>query len=310
MLRLGLPLMLLALGASPAAAQRYDVEPSADSVRIGQVVTLKERIHIGSQQDVVSRSAVLADLPEGVRLISQDTLTRHSNADMMRDGRALLTGEVRLAFFRPGRQRVPPLRVILKGVASDRGLPLESEAQYVEVIPTLPAGNPSLKDIRDQKPETTIDPMLVAAGAVLLLGLGWLGTRWWRRRPVAAAALTVVRAPVTAVESARQALARIEQEGWAERGDMARYYEAIAGVMRQYLGTVEPQVHAAQTSTELLRVLAARRTNGAWHGAARVFGDADLVKFAGISPDVRTARAYAAGARHLIDAWAGEPEAG
>ncbi len=136
---------------------------------------MKERIHIGSQQNVASNSAVLADLPEGVRLISQDTLTRHSNAAMMRDGRALLTGEVRLAFFRPGRQRVPPLRVILKGVASDRGLPLESEASYVEVVPTLPAGNPSLKDIRDQRPETSVDPMLVAAVAVLVLGLGWLG---------------------------------------------------------------------------------------------------------------------------------------
>ena len=153
--------------------------------------------------------------------------------------------------------------------------------------------------------------MLVAAVAVLvLLALGGWRRRWWRRRPVAAAAITVAHAPETAAESARQALARIEQEGWAERGEMARYYEAIAGVMRQYLGTVEPSVHAAQTSTELLRALAARRTNGAWHGAARVFGDADLVKFAGITPDVRTARAYALGARHLIDAWAGEPETG
>jgi hypothetical protein len=310
MRRLALPLILLLCSAAPAVAQRYDVEMSADSVRIGQVVTMKERIHIGAQQNVVSPLAMLADLPDGVRLVSQDTLVRHSSPEMMRDGRALLTGEVRLAFFRIGRQRIPPLRVILKGVASDRGLPLESEVQYVEVVPTLPAGNPQLKDIRDQQPETTIDPMLVAAAAVLLLGLGWAGRRWWRRRPVALAVDSVVRPPATAAESAREALARIEAEGWAERGEMAKYYEAIAGVMRQYLGTVEPQVHAAQTSTELLQVLASRRSNGAWHGAARVFGDADLVKFAGIRPDIRTAQSYAAGARRMIDAWAGDPGAG
>ena len=90
---------------------------------------------------------------------------------------------------------------------------------------------------------------------------------------------------------------------------MARHYEAIAAVMRQYLESIDPRVHAAQTSTELLKVLAARRSNGTWHGTAQVFGDADLVKFAGISPDPKTARAYVAGARRVIDAWAspGEP---
>ena len=91
---------------------------------------------------------------------------------------------------------------------------------------------------------------------------------------------------------------------------MARHYEAIAAVMREYLESIDPKVHAAQTSTELLRVLATRRSNGTWHGTARLFGDADLVKFAGVSPDARTAQAYVAGARRVIDAWAQPGEHG
>jgi hypothetical protein len=93
---------------------------------------------------------------------------------------------------------------------------------------------------------------------------------------------------LTPAEVARAALARIEQEGWIDRGDMGRYYESIAAVMREYLESIDPKVHAAQTSTELLGVLATRRSNGTWHGTARLFGDADLVKFAGVSPDAKT----------------------
>ena len=79
-------------------------------------------------------------------------------------------------------------------------------------------------------------------------------------------------------------------------------------MMREYLGSIDPKVHAAQTSSELLRVLATRRSNGTWHGTARVLGDADLVKFAGVLPDEKTARAFVTGARRVIDAWGG-PEA-
>ncbi len=298
-----LALLALALSATRAHAQHFDLELNRDSVRLGEVVELHARIHIGPQQTLASPIPVVAEgLPDGGRVVGVDTL-RHQQ------DRTLLLGTVRMAFLRTGRLRIPPLRVIVKATPDDRGFMLESEPLYIDVVPSLPAGNPTLKDIRDQLPEQKVDPLMVAAGIAALAALAWLVRRQLARRPVVAPVAAPVAGAVTPADIARAALSRIESEGWAERGDMARHYEAIAAVMRQYLESIDPRVHAAQTSTELLKVLAARRSNGTWHGTAQVFGDADLVKFAGVSPDTKTARAYVAGARRVIDAWAspGEP---
>jgi len=262
-------------------------------------VVLHARVHIGPQQTLASPVPVAAeDLPDGARFVGVDSLQHQQD-------RTLLIGDVRMAFFRTGRVRIPPLRLIVKATPDDRGFPLESEVLYADVVPSLPAGSPTLKDIRDQLPEQQVDPQVIAAVVAALAALAWLARRQLARRTaVAAPVAATVAGAATPADVARAALSRIESEGWAERGDMARHYEAVAAVMREYLGAIDPQVHAAQTSTELLRVLATRRTNGTWRGTARLFGDADLVKFAGVSPDARTARAYAAEARTVIDAWA------
>ena len=298
-----LALLVLVLSATRAHAQHFDLELNRDSVKLGEVVELHARIHIGSQQTLASPIPVVAEgLPDGGRVVGVDTLQHQQD-------RTLLLGTVRMAFLRTGRLRIPPLRVIVKATPDDRGFLLESEPLYIEVVPSLPAGNPTLKDIRDQLPEQKVDPLMVAAAIAALAALMWLIRRQLARRTVVAPVAAPVAGATTPADAARAALSRIELEGWAERGDMARHYEAIAAVMRQYLESIDPRVHAAQTSTELLKVLAARRSNGTWHGTAQVFGDADLVKFAGVTPDAKTARAYVAGARTVIDSWAspGEP---
>jgi len=318
MRRFALPILLLAACATRLEAQYeaqyFGFEMNRDSVKLGEVVELHARVYIGPQQTLVSHTPVTVEgLPDGGRVVGIDTLEHQAD-------RKQLLGTVRMAFLRTGRLRIPPFRVIVRATPYDRGFALESEPLYINVIPTLPAGNPSLKDIRDQQPELGLDPLLVAAAVAGLVVLAWLVRRQLARRPVPAAVAPVAAGEVTAADVARAALARIEQEGWAERGEMDRYYEAIAAVMREYLESIEPRVHAAQTSTELLGVLGRRVIPGniilsevkdrlALPGTARVLGDADLVKFAGVAPDTRTARAYATGARDVIDAWAqpGEP---
>ena len=300
-----LVLAMLALSAAPARAQHFGLELDRDSVRLGEVVVLHARIHIGPQQTLASPVPVVAEgLPDGARVVGVDSLEHQQD-------RTLLIGNVRMAFLRTGRLRIPPLRVIVKATPDDRGFLLESEPLYIDVVPSLPAGSPALKDIRDQLPEQRVDPLMVAAAVAAAAGLAWLVRRRLAGRParVTAPAMAVAGA-TTPADAARAALARIEQEGWLERGEMARFYEAIAAVMREYLESIDPKVHAAQTSTELLRVLATRRSNGTWHGTARLLGDADLVKFAGVSPDTGTARAYADGARSVIDAWSSPGEHG
>jgi hypothetical protein len=300
-------ILLVALSAgrleAQYEAQYFGLEMSRDSVKLGEVVELRARVFIGPQQTLASHIPVEAEgLPDGGRIVGVDTLEHQAD-------RKLLLGTVRMAFFRTGRMRIPPFRVIVRATPYDRGFMLESEPLYIDVVPTLPAGNPTLKDIRDQLPEQKVDPLMVAAAVAALAALAWLVRRQLARRPVVAPVTAPV-AATTPADVARAALSRIELEGWVERGEMARHYEAIAAVMRHYLESIDPRVHAAQTSTELLKVLAARRSNGTWHGTAQVFGDADLVKFAGVSPDPKTARAYVAGARRVIDSWAspGEPD--
>ena len=299
-----LAMLGLAVSATHAHAQHFGLELDRDSVKLGEVVVLHARIHIGPQQTLASPVPVVVEgLPDGARVVGVDSLQHQQD-------RTLLIGNVKLAFLRTGRLRIPPLRVIVKATPDDRGFPLESEPLSIDVVPSLPAGNPALKDIRDQLPEQRVDPLLVVAALAAAAGLLWFARRRLARRPAPAAAPVAVAAAASPADAARAALSRIEREGWAERGEMARYYEAIAAVMREYLESIDPRVHAAQTSTELLRVLATRRSNGTWHGTARLFGDADLVKFAGVSPDAGTARAYAAGARSVIDAWASPGEHG
>jgi hypothetical protein len=278
-------------------AQYFGLEMSRDSVKLGEVVELHARVFIGPQQTLVSHVPVAAeDLPDGGRIVGIDTLEHQAD-------RKQLLGTVRMAFLRTGRMRIPPFRVIVRATPYDRGFMLESQALYIDVVPTLPPGNPSLKDIRDQRPEQQVDPLLVLAGVAAFGVVAWWGRRWLARRSATALAAPVAAIALTPADLAREALNRIEREGWAERGDMARHYEAVAAVMREYLESIDPKVHAAQTSTELLRVLATRRSNGTWHGTARVLSDADLVKFAGVSPDAKTAHAYVVRARSVIDAW-------
>lgn len=302
--RLLLALFALAVSSARAHAQHFGLELDRDSVKLGEVVVLRARIHIGPQQTLASPVPVAAEgLPDGARIIGVDSLQHQQD-------RTLLIGSVRMAFLRTGRLRIPPLRVIVKATPDDRGFPLESEPLYVDVVPSLPAGSPALKDIRDQLPVQQVDPFLIAVAVAAGAAALWAARRRLARRPASVSVPVAIAGPDTPADIARAALSRIEREGWAERGDVARHYEAIVGVMRHYLASIDPKVHAAQTSTELLHVLATRRSNGTWHATARVFGDADLVKFAGVSPDAGTARAFTAAARRMVDAWASPGEHG
>jgi hypothetical protein len=156
-------ILLLAVCATRAEAQYeaqyFGLEMNRDSVKLGEVVELHARVYIGPQQTLVSHTPVSVEgLPDGGRIVGMDTLEHQAD-------RKQLLGTVRLAFLRTGRLRIPPFRVIVRATPYDRGFVLESEPLYIDVIPTLPAGSPALKDIRDQVPAQTIDPVMVAGAS-------------------------------------------------------------------------------------------------------------------------------------------------
>jgi hypothetical protein len=270
-----------------------------DSVKIGEVVVLHARVHTGPQGALASPvPALIGELPEGVRLLGADTL-RASGV------RSVLSGDVRFAFYRPGQFQIPELRLVLRPIASDRGQPLGPDPIAIIVGSSLPPGNPSLKDIRDQLPRTPIDPLVVVAAAAAAVVLVWLARRLLhRQRAVEPSNRPSTQPAPSALAVARAELDRIAAEPWLETGNVAKHYEAVADVLRRYFVTVVRETNRAQTSSELLRALGSYRSNGAWHGTREVLGDADLVKFAGVTPDAVTARAWTGDVRRVLDAWA------
>jgi hypothetical protein len=286
------------LASAPASAQHFSLEraAAADSVLVGEVVVFRARVHIGPQQNLASPvPAVVGELPDGVRLLGADTLKPDGK-------RTVLAGDVRVAFYRPGRHQVPQLRLILKAIASDRGQALEPDPAWVDVGTTLPPGNPSLKDIRDGLPKAPVHP-LVWFGGLGLAAAGAVVIRYWlraRKRAPALSAHSAISADTTPLSRAQAELDRLAAAGWT---DADQYYEQVAEVLRRYFVEVAPGTSRAQTSRELLSALAARNANGAWTGTQRALQEADLVKFAGMTPSREAARAWTEAVRGLIGQW-------
>ncbi len=293
-------LLVPGLAVRPASAQFFGLERAGpdDSVLVGEVVTFHARVHLDPVLLLTTPVPVLVgDLPDGVRFLGADTLRLNRE-------RTVLSGDVRFAFYRPGRQQVPPLEVTLKPIVANIGHRVESEPAAVTVGSTLPPGNPTLRDIRDDLPAAPVNP-LVWIGAVVAALAAVLGARFLHRRRKTATQVSLpdsASVPATALARAQAALDQLAAASWS---DADQYYAQVTDVLRQYLIEVAPAVSPALTSRELLAVLHHPSANGAWSGMQRVLTAADVVKFAGQRPSAVTARAWTDDVRHLLAAWDG-----
>lgn len=291
MMRRALLASLMLVGATRSlAAQHLELEAERDSVAVGDVVSYRMSVHLGPQETLASYvPALAAELPEGVRLLFADTLRR--------DEKRILRGIVRFAFYRPGTHAVPNLQVVVRHTPTDRGTPYTHDARSITVVPTVPPGNPSLKDIRDPVPPGGPSPLALLGAALVGVGL-WLERRR-RRRPVpppAAVAAPVV--PPDPRARALEALDGIAAAEWPWR-DPVHAIALAAGVLRDYLAEGLPADAGALTTRELLARLAPS-LNGTAAGLQRTLASADLVKFARVRPDADAAAAYLDDVRQLL----------
>jgi hypothetical protein len=292
--------------ARPLAAQlhgqHWDVTPETDRATVGDTITIAFRVRLDERDllfDTVPKARGPAD---GVRILDVEKLQRQPDR--------IFLGKARVAFYRPGRQAVPifelPFMRSVKGLS--RGT-LASDTASVEVVPVLGEGSSAtLRDIKEPARATGPDPWELVLGLLAAATAGWLAWRA-RRRPVPAAPGTPVAAPVPAAPRdpyaiAVDRLAAIERERWDVR-DVARHYEAVADVVRDYL-----EAHGVpareRTTSELRWVLPPGLLGGA--GRRRfeaVFEAADLVKFAHWRPDGAAAAAFLVDARGLLAGWRG-----
>jgi hypothetical protein len=291
-MRIPLVLLVLCAATTPLDAQFLSMEADRDSAHVGDIVTLKLEAHLNPQETMASYVPALADeLPEGVRLISADTLVRDENR--------VFVGTVRFAFYRPGVHEVPRMQVVLRHTPTDRGTPFSFSQPTITVATLVPAGNPPLKDIRDAVAPPGPSPRVVVT-AILLALVGWLGVHRWRRRSTAPAAPAMPPdEPLDARATALAALDAIGRDGWPAR-DPVRAVELAAGALRGYLGDTLPGAAGALTTRELIALLPAS-LNGTADAVQHALGSADLVKFARVRPDAASAEAFVGEVRRVLE---------
>jgi hypothetical protein len=275
------------------------VEPA--KVAVGDSVTVHFRLIINERDlltDTVPRP--VSELPTGVRVLSVERLQRGPDR--------VFTGSAVLAFYRPGKQQVPAFGLPwVQIVTGHRGVMSHDPAE-IEVTSALPGGNPSLRDIRDPETPPSLEPLWIVFGAGAAAGVAWAMTRCRRRAAVTALArIETPRSSPPPPDPYAVALARLEAidvERWAARGDVARHYESVAEVLREYLETAEGIPAPERTTTELLWSLPPRLAEGGVRRRVQeVLGAADLVKFARRRPGVVEAASYTGAARDLLERW-------
>ncbi len=299
---LALSLLLTLATVRPAAAQMsdqsFEVTSQPESVTVGDTVTLHLRLRL-SERDLLFDTLPVPVGPRdrGVQILSISRLTRGKDRAW--------SGEAKVAYFRPGKQALPNFGVAFaRVVAGVERAVFSSENGTIEIIPTLPAGDQPLKDIKpiEHSPAPVwpwlITPLVVLAAALAARRI---------RRPRLTPEIEVPAEPHPVhdpVGSALDRLRAIEAEHWLEQGQLARHYEAVANVVRDYLAEAERTPARELTSTELMRQLRQRSApSEALARCRRVLGEADAVKFAAVLPGATESIEYLIAARNLISEW-------
>lgn len=291
-------LLLAALAPAAAWAQSFEITPDVPRALVGDEVKLTVKVTLLPGQellDLVPKN--LIPPPAGTRVIRVDTLRSTAPLEY--------SGKITIAWFRVGPQPVPTFTLLYRPEPNAFPDTLVHAPVPMEIASLLPAGNPSLKDIR---------PLLWISGPVWLQmaflaslvggGFGWL---WWRTRPKGG---TDAFAPVPAeldpgpFVRALRALEAVEARAAASGAPVDPLYAEVAAVLRGCLLEIGALPFPGLTTPEApVRLPDALKAGGGAERLLRVLGDSDLVKFAAVHPDLPAARHHVEGARALLEAW-------
>jgi hypothetical protein len=280
-------------------ARSFTVTAEPAKVGLGDSVTLRFRLRI-NERDLLTDSVPrpVNQLPAGIRVLSVERLQRGADR--------VFTGTGVVAFYRPGKRALPAFGLPwVQIVTGHRGM-LTHDPIEIEVASVLPAGNPSLRDIREPDAPPGFAALWDLLGAMAAGALAWLVSRRRSRRSVPEP-IPAVPPPPPPPDPYMAALARldaIEAERWAAQGDVARHYQAVADALRDYLEAADRLPARERTTTELLWSLPPRLAEGGLRRRVQqVLGEADLVKFAKLRPHPGEAAGYCGRARDLLERW-------
>lgn len=292
-----LPLLALLLSPGPLAAQSLDLAPVQSRGNVGDVLSVKVTARLRPGQELLELVPhPLLPPPEGMRIVSTDTLRQ--------TGDQIWTGNIRLAFYRIGKQPVPTLGLLYRVEPGALPDTLVQPPLSIDIVPILPAGNQSLKDIKPLErlggpaylPIALLILMVVAVGAWLFRRRTGVAPLWIRRTPA--------RPPETPYAAAVAQLDALEARVVAQPEMIIPSYAAVAEIIRAALRGAGVLPNASLTTGELRSALPIELADeGAGDTCAALLADADLVKFARIQPDLTAARSQIQRARLLLTGW-------
>ena len=281
--------------ARPAVAQqdlghRFSVTPSSAGAAVGDPITLRFSVSL-HERDLITDSVPrpTGDLPDGVRILQVQKLTRHTHR--------ALEGTAKVAFYRTGVRQLPTFEIPFLRVSANMRGTIKSEPAQVEISPVAPPGNPPLKDLKDLAPARGVDWLPIGAGAGLLAAGALLARQWRRRAGRAAAAVLPTSPPARLPDPWDSALARLATLD-------PRDLPGAADVVRRCLADAASVPALERTTSELLRGLPAHLvTEGNRERLSALLADADLVKFAQARTPPAAGSAFLDAARALLTSW-------
>ncbi|MEX0890628.1 MAG: hypothetical protein WEB88_00560 [Gemmatimonadota bacterium] len=289
--RAPLLLVLAALAAAPAAAQRSATALDPDSVTVGEV----------------ARVAVVVSRPSGVEAAFPDSLMLPPDVEMAgprtlvldTTGERLATAIYPVTAWRPG---VLPLGSVTVAFSQPTGASLEVTLPTLVVLSVLP---PDTAGIEARPPKDVLGanrvwwPILLALLVLALLAaLAW----WlWRRRTVPEEIAAAPHVPGMGPRAEALAALELAAQMPLEHRDQVKFFHArMTATLRRYAVAVDRRLGPELTTTEL-----AARVGGApaLEPLLALLRRADLVKFARRSTTAAEARAELERARAWVAAW-------
>ena len=279
-------------GAEPGApAATGTAAPGAEKVRFAARADHAE-VTVG---DPITVTFTLTH-PEGLSLATFDADRALAGLDLLAsttaaprrlpDGSVEEARVVTFAAYKPGPGEIPAVRVVLRD-ASGREAEAVSSPLAFKVVSVLKEGESEPADLKRpvEMREMLLWPWFVAGALVLALAAFLLWRRFRRRRPEAPAPILPKAPPRPEHEIAYEELQRLLASGLLERGEVKKFYIALAEIMRRYLGRRFDFDAFECTTWEILESLRSARLPATTQTLlAELLGLCDLVKFAKHAP--------------------------
>jgi hypothetical protein len=288
----------LALVASSARAADMAGAEDPDAPTVGVSID-KTEAHVGDRLTLtvsaVAKSGIAVMLPAKLETGKLEILDRNDSDKAGRDlgdGRRSHRFVLGVAAYETGELEVPPLEVTYL-LPSGQVRSVETESLTINVRPLVAADeqHPDLQPERPPRSAWVEDQRVVRAlkwggiglgGAIVLLTVGLLIRRAWKRR-VPAAVVAATNVPKRAPDAvAIEKLTALRGKGQFAVDGYRPFYFTLTEIVREYLGARYGFAALDMTTTEVLDELKKRAEHLVTEGAEvpRFFSTCDLVKFA------------------------------